>query len=134
MMPFRSSSLASPVIDHVLPEPVCPYAKIVPLNPLNAASSIGCPTSRYTSSCRASLSYEKSNLNERYSVSSLLDDRSISSAPPEPIRTTSSSPSSRSRPFSGRLRTATMTDVAGASLSVIVAPQTKINENGQHDW
>lgn len=41
MMPLSPKLSVPPLIVKVLPEPVCPYAKIVPLIPHRAASTMG---------------------------------------------------------------------------------------------
>ena len=43
--------LLLPVMENVFPDPVCPYAKIVPLNPLRTLDMTGCATLVNTSSC-----------------------------------------------------------------------------------
>ena len=48
---------------YVLPEPVCPYARIVALKPLSTRSTCGAPTVSYTSSCEQPASNARSIAN-----------------------------------------------------------------------
>ena len=46
-----------PVIENDFPDPVWPYAKMVPFQPSNALERRGAPRFRYTSGCTLSSSY-----------------------------------------------------------------------------
>ena len=63
MIPCPSAISPPPTIVYVFPEPVCPYAKIVPLNPSIALSATSFATLSNICYCGASISKIWSNLN-----------------------------------------------------------------------
>ena len=88
-------------MENVFPEPVCPYAKMVPLKPLKALSSVGTPMASQSCVCFDSRSYIMSNPNR--CTSPVAGD--LRHALPSSIVKIDDSPASRL--FRGRHRTAT---------------------------
>lgn len=63
MIPFSCGSEGTPLIVKVLPVPVYPYAKMVPLYPCKTKSMIGYASSVNTVSCSELQSYTESKVN-----------------------------------------------------------------------
>ena len=108
MMPLRSSSPATPSIEKVLPVPVCPYAKTVPLKPVSTWVTMGLHVPSYTSTCRESQLYTPSNV---YSFGGSLTAGFCSRIWPDEvfISTMRSRPACFSVLFIGRHRSTTLT-------------------------
>ena len=127
MMPRSSGGSFTPSIVNVLPVPVCPYAKIVPLKPSSTESTIRLAVCAYKFSCFVVSSYTWSKVNVFGTSDGWLFAGCSTTVPRVvSISTTFWLPFCRSLELSGRQRTTTRTVSEGGmarSKSAAVAPR-----------
>jgi hypothetical protein len=115
----RPASAAEPMTEWVLPEPVWPYARIVPLYPCSIASTID-ETCVYVSACVASGDSTESNVKELPASS----EASETVRPSSPKRNASADCAAVSRALAGRKR-ATTRIFSPADIAPLVAFKPK---------